>query len=315
MKVIELAEPYAKSEIYPEQIVLALGFFDGVHRGHQAVIKAAKQQAQKMGVKLAVMTFDRHPSAIFQQRDPQKIQYLTPITEKLALFEKFGADIAYVVKFDEKLAYLKPQEFIDKYVVGLNAVGITAGSDYTYGPHTVANMKNLPKYAKNRFEIQTVELLKEDEKVGSTGIREALANGKVELAAHYLGYVYQTTGKVVHGFERGRQIGFPTLNIETSPAKQLPAVGVYAVEVGLDGKRYHGMASIGYNETFGDDLAKTLDVNLFDFSAMVYGKKVTVYWKNYLRPMVKFNSIAELIAQLEADKQHSEALLNVQNEN
>lgn len=268
-----------------------------------------------MGVKLAVMTFDRHPSAIFQQRDPQKIQYLTPITEKLALFEKFGADIAYVVKFDEKLAYLKPQEFIDKYVVGLNAVGITAGSDYTYGPHTVANMKNLPKYAKNRFEIQNVELLKEDEKVGSTGIREALANGKVELAAHYLGYVYQTTGTVVHGFERGRQIGFPTLNIETSPAKQLPAVGVYAVEVGLDGKRYHGMASIGYNETFGDDLAKTLEVNLFDFSAMVYGKKVTVYWKNYLRPMVKFNSIAELIAQLEADKQHSEALLNVQNEN
>ena len=81
------------------------------------------------------------------------------------MFEKFGADIAYVVKFDEKLAYLKPQEFIDKYVVGLNAVGITAGSDYTYGPHTVANMKNLPKYAKNRFEIQTVELLKEDEKL------------------------------------------------------------------------------------------------------------------------------------------------------
>lgn len=240
---------------------------------------------------------------------------MTTIAEKLALFETFGADIAYVVKFDEKLAYLKPQEFIDKYVVGLNAIGITAGSDYTYGPHTVANMKNLPKYAKNRFEIQTVELLKEDEKVGSTGIREALANGKVELADHYLGYVYQTTGKVVHGFERGRQIGFPTLNIETSPAKQLPAVGVYAVEVGLDGKRYHGMASIGYNETFGDDLAKTLEVNLFDFSAMVYGKKVTVYWKNYLRPMVKFNSIAELIAQLEADKQHSEALLNVQNEN
>ena len=85
MKVIELAEPYAKSEIYPEQIVLALGFFDGVHRGHQAVIKAAKQQAQKMGVKLAVMTFDRHPSAIFQQRDPQKIQYLTPITEKISI--------------------------------------------------------------------------------------------------------------------------------------------------------------------------------------------------------------------------------------
>ena len=231
MKVIELAEPYAKSEIYPGKIVLALGFFDGVHRGHQAVIKAAKQKAQKMGAKLAVMTFDRHPSAIFQQRDPQTIQYLTTIAEKLALFEKFGADIAYVVKFDEKLAYLKPQEFIDKYVVGLNAVGITAGSDYTYGPHTVANMKNLPKYAKNRFEIQTVELLKEDEKVGSTGIREALASGKVELAAHYLGYDYQTTGTVVHGFERGLQIGFPTLNIETSLAKQLPAVGVYAVEV------------------------------------------------------------------------------------
>ena len=305
MKVIELAEPYDKSVIYPGKIVLALGFFDGVHRGHQAVILAAKEQAKRLSAKLAVMTFDRHPSVIFQRKDPANLQYLTPLEEKLAHFKALGADLAYVVKFDEKLAHLAPQAFIDKYVVGLNAVGITAGQDYTYGPHELANMQNIAKYAKDRFEINCVALLEDGGKVGSTSIRAALDKGEVERAEKYLGYPYETTGIIVHGFERGRKIGFPTLNIETSNDKRLPAPGVYAVEVKFNETKesFVGMASIGYNETFGQDLAKTLEVNLFDFSDMVYGKKVTVSWKKYLRPMVKFATVDELIAQLKIDKQ------------
>lgn len=309
MKVIELAEPYTKEQIDDTKIALALGFFDGVHRGHQEVLKKAKQQAKKLNAKLAVMTFDRHPSQIFKAPAEQTVSYLTTLQEKLALFEEFGADIIYVVKFDEKLAYLKPQEFVDKYIVGLNAVGITAGADYTYGPHDIANMKNLPNYAKGRFEIQVVDLLKDNEKVGSTAIRKALAKGDLKTVKQCLGYAYQTSGKVVHGFERGRKIGFPTLNIDVSSDKKLPAVGVYAVTVKIDAKIYQGMASIGYNETFGENLSKTLEVNLFDFSQMVYDKDVTVIWQAYLRPMKKFAGIDELIAQLQTDKRDAKRVL------
>lgn len=315
MKVIELAEPYTTNAIAPEPIVLALGFFDGVHRGHQAVIKTAAKKAQELGVKLAVMTFDQHPSVIFQKKKAKDLRYLTTLAEKLACFEELGADIAYVVKFDENLAYLSPQTFVDKYIVGLHAKAVVAGKDYTYGPKEKANMQTLLLHAKGRFEVITVELLQEKTKIGSTTIRRALEQGDLPLVARQLGHPYTTKGIVVHGFERGRKLGFPTLNIETTTTKKLPAVGVYAVKVKLDGdpKQYLGMASIGYNETFGDDLAKTLEVNLFDFSQMVYGKEVTVFWEEKLREMVKFSGVEELIAQLEEDEANAKKIFQRKN--
>lgn len=310
MEVIDLAEPYMANEIASEPIVLALGFFDGVHRGHQAVIKTAAKKARQLGVKLAVMTFDQHPSVIFQKKKAKELRYLTTLKEKLACFEALGADLAYVVKFDENLAYLSPQTFVDKYIVGLHAKAVVAGKDYTYGPKEKANMQTLPLHAKGRFEVVTVDLLQEEKKIGSTSIRKALEKGDLALVTRQLGRCYTTKGVVVHGFERGRKLGFPTLNIETATAKKLPAVGVYAVKVKIadDPNVYFGMASIGYNETFGDDLAKTLEVNLFDFSQMVYGKEVTVFWEEKLRAMVKFSSVKELVAQLEQDKSDAQKI-------
>lgn len=315
MKVIELAEPYMTNTVAKEPIVLALGFFDGVHRGHQAVIKTAAKKAQQLGVKLAVMTFDQHPSVIFQKKRAQDLRYLTTLDEKLTCFEELGADIAYIVKFDEELAYLSPQTFVDKYIVGLHAKAVVAGQDYTYGPKEKANMQTLPLHAKGRFEVVAVDLLQEETKIGSTAIRKALDQGDLALVTRQLGHPYTTKGVVVHGFERGRKLGFPTLNIETKANKKLPAVGVYAVKVKLADtpKEYMGMASIGYNETFGADLAKTLEVNLFDFSKMVYGKKVTVFWEEMIREMVKFSGVAELVAQLEKDKANVEKIFRRKN--
>lgn len=309
MKIVKLKEPYDKNAIVDSPIVLALGFFDGVHRGHQEVIKRAIEKGKSLGVKVAVMTFDRHPKIIFQNIDGEKFKYLTMLDEKLEHFKNLGVDIAYVVKFDENLAYLSPQDFIDKYVVGLHAICVVAGQDYTYGKHDIANMDTISDFAKGRFEIITVDhLQRNDQKISSTQIRKDLDNGNVEAANLLLGYQYENHGTVEHGFKRGRKIGFPTLNVSIPKNERILGEGVYAVKVKIDKDNlwYEGMASIGHNETFGDDLEKTVEINLFNFDKSVYGEKVIVKWYKFLREMVKFDSVEELIDQLNKDKRDTE---------
>lgn len=309
MEIVKLKEPYDKNAIIDSPIVLALGFFDGVHRGHQKVIKRAIEKGKSLGVKVAVMTFDRHPKIIFQNIDGEKFKYLTMLDEKLEHFKNLGVDIAYVVKFDENLAYLSPQDFIDKYVVGLHAICVVAGQDYTYGKHDIANMDTISDFAKGRFEIITVDhLQRNDQKISSTQIRKDLDSGNVEAANSLLGYQYENHGTVEHGFKRGRKIGFPTLNVSIPKNERILGEGVYAVKVKIDKDNlwYEGMASIGHNETFGDDLEKTVEINLFNFDKSVYGEKVIVKWYKFLREMVKFDSVEELIDQLNKDKRDTE---------
>lgn len=309
MKIVKLKEPYDKNAIVDSPIVLALGFFDGVHRGHQEVIKRAIEKGKSLGVKVAVMTFDRHPKIIFQNIDGEEFKYLTMLDEKLEHFKNLGVDIAYVVKFDENLAYLSPQDFIDKYVVGLHAICVVAGQDYTYGKHDIANMDTISDFAKGRFEIITVDhLQRNNQKISSTQIRKDLDSGNVEAANLLLGYQYENHGTVEHGFKRGRKIGFPTLNVSIPKNERILGEGVYAVKVKIDKDNswYEGMASIGHNETFGDDLEKTVEINLFNFDKSVYGEKVIVKWYKFLREMVKFDSVEELIDQLNKDKRDTE---------
>lgn len=309
MKIVKLKEPYDKNAIVDSPIILALGFFDGVHRGHQEVIKRAIEKGKSLGVKVAVMTFDRHPKIIFQNIDGEKFKYLTMLDEKLEHFKNLGVDIAYVVKFDENLAYLSPQDFIDKYVVGLHAICVVAGQDYTYGKHDIANMDTISDFAKGRFEIITVDhLQRNNQKISSTQIRKDLDSGNVEAANLLLGYQYENHGTVEHGFKRGRKIGFPTLNVSIPKNERILGEGVYAVKVKIDKDNswYEGMASIGHNETFGDDLEKTVEINLFNFDKSVYGEKVIVKWYKFLREMVKFDSVEELIDQLNKDKRDTE---------
>lgn len=309
MKIVKLKEPYDKNAIVDSPIVLALGFFDGVHRGHQEVIKRAIEKGKSLGIKVAVMTFDRHPKIIFQNIDGEKFKYLTMLDEKLEHFKNLGVDIAYVVKFDENLAYLSPQDFIDKYVVGLHAICVVAGQDYTYGKHDIANMDTISDFAKGRFEIITVDhLQRNNQKISSTQIRKDLDSGNVEAANLLLGYQYENHGTVEHGFKRGRKIGFPTLNVSIPKNERILGEGVYAVKVKIDKDNswYEGMASIGHNETFGDDLEKTVEINLFNFDKSVYGEKVIVKWYKFLREMVKFDSVEELIDQLNKDKRDTE---------
>lgn len=304
MKVIDIQPPLQASAAPPQPIVLTLGFFDGVHRGHQAVIQAGKRVALEKKLPLAVMTFDMHPAIVYRGVAKTAIRYLSTREEKIALMQQFGVDLLYFVHFTSAFAALSPQAFVDDYLVGLKAAAVVAGFDYTYGKRAVANMALLPEYARGRFEVVSVPKLAEDgKKVSSTRIRDALDRGDIDTANELLGYVYLTTGKVVHGEARGRLLGFPTINLTTLGQQRLPGIGIYAVTVKVDDTWYLGMASIGRNVTFGDDRAVTLEINLLDFNQMIYGKTVQVRWYHYLRGEVKFAGADALIAQLKTDEQ------------
>ena len=311
MEIIEIHHPYAPDEIPSDHVVLALGFFDGVHRAHQKVINRGREEANKRGLKLAAMTFNHHPSIVFQKINPHEMRYLTTLEQKIEHMEALGVDYLYVVEFTSHFASLKPQAFVDQYMVGLNAEVVVAGFDYTYGPKDLATMAALPEYCQDRFEIIAVEKQMESElKIGSTEIRQFMALGDMENAARYLGYVYELSGIVVHGDKRGRLLGFPTANIKVSYMSRLPRKGVYAVKIRVADKWFLGMAQIGYNISFEQDRDLTIEVNILDFDQDIYGEQVDVQWYSYLSDEIKFDGIDGLIAQLEQDRADTREYFN-----
>lgn len=313
MQTIQIRHPYDKNQIPTAEVVLVLGFFDGVHRGHQQVIATGKKIAQEKGLKLAVMTFNQHPAVVFQ-KFTQPIQYLSTLKEKEKLMASCGVDVLYEVAFTSQFAALAPQAFVDQYIVGLHAKYVVAGFDYTYGKKAVANVQQLPDYAQGRFETVVVDKLEDQgEKISSTRIRQLLSAGKVETAAKLLGYVYQTPGVVIHGDARGRELGFPTANIQITPQRLLPKEGVYACELAVGGKWYPAMGSIGHNDTFGPNRELTVEINILDFDEAIYGEQVAVAWNAFLREQVAFSSAEELITQLKADEQATRAYFEQHN--
>lgn len=303
MKVIKFRHPYTKDIVPDEDVVLVLGFFDGVHKGHQKVIETGRKIADKQGLKLAVMTFNQHPSIVFQKVKPNEMKYLTNLEQKNQLMANLGVDYLYVVEFTSLFASLSPQAFVDQYIVDLHAKYAVAGFDYTYGPKDVADMNHLPQYSKGRFEVVAVSKETQDgSKVSSTRIRESLDQGDMETAASLLGYTYEIDGTVVHGDARGRTLGFPTANIKTESTTRLPKEGVYASEIKVGNKWYPAMGSIGHNDTFEKGRQLTVEVYILDFAQDIYGEQVSVRWNHLLRDQVAFNSADELVQQLKNDE-------------
>lgn len=287
----------------PVRQVVAMGFFDGVHLGHQAVIKRAKAEADALGVKLAVLTYDPHPSVAFKALT-EPLKYLTVVKQKAQLLETLGVSEMYKMQFTSQLAGLSPQVFVDEVLMQLNPVAVVAGFDHLYGSDkNQANMANLAIYAKARFDVIIVPEFDDlGLKIGSSKIRSALCVGDMQTVNRQLGRIYHTTGIVVHGEARGRELGFPTANVLTPELEWLPGIGIYAVKISIAGQWHIGMASIGRNVTFGDNRPITVEINILDFNQAIYGEDVTVAWHHHLRGEVKFNQVDDLIAQLEKDK-------------
>lgn len=311
MQVIRVHHPLDKKIVPAGPVVLAMGFFDGVHRGHQEVILQAKRIAKKRGLPLAVLTYSHAPGIAYRQY-PGGFKYLSTTSRKLDLLEQLGADLVYLVSFTSSFASLAPQDFVDQYLVAFHSQVVVAGFDHTYGPADIASMDRLPDYAQGRFAVVTVPKFVTPgaaEKVGSRTIRQLIDQGKVALANQELGYYYQTTGLVVHGLARGRTLGFPTINVETPTPERLPGIGVYAVDVMIGDRWYGGMASVGHNITFGDHNQLTVEIYLFDFDRMVYGEEVKVRWYQFLRGERKFAGAAELVAQMKQDEAESRIIV------
>ncbi len=291
--------------------VMALGYFDGIHRGHQKVISTAKQIAVEMGVDASVMTFYPHPSVVLGRSTPQT-EAITPLDDKIDLIEQLGIDVLYIVKFDPTIAGLTPQQFVDDYIIALSVVHVVAGFDFTYGSKGRGTMDSLPFHARNKFNQTIVDKVsKHDEKVSSTLIRSYIREGAVENIKGVLGRHYTVKGTVVQGDQRGRTIGFPTANVDLKGDYIVPLTGVYAVRMKAEDSWMNGVCNIGYKPTFYDDKPEhpSLEVHVFDYEGNLYGQEVMVEFHKKIRGEVKFPSVDALIQQINQDSEEARRIL------
>lgn len=304
MQTIRLTYPhtYEKNEL--QETVAAIGFFDGIHQGHQAVITKAVKEAKAHGKESAVITFHPHPSVVLKSPEKQ-IKYLTPLEEKEALLKKLNVDRLYIINFNKELSTLSPELFLQHFIIDLHITHLIAGYDFTFGHKGAGNMGNIDSYLQDACSTTVIKkVAMEGEKVSSTSIRNLLMDGKVDEVQKQLGRHYIAKGKVIEGDKRGRKLGFPTANLQISDDKLLPKQGVYAVEVIYQNELYIGMANLGVKPTFvKDELKPTVEVFIFDFDQSIYGEELTVIWHEYIRAEQKFNGVEEIIAQLTKDEE------------
>ena len=287
---------------YDRPCVVALGTFDGLHRGHMDVIRTAWEEAHRTDALLAVFTFSNHPFACFRpDRVPPAL--ITP-AQKQALLRDLGVDVLVDVPFDLSVARIAPEAFLEQLQV-LGYSCLVVGNNFTYGLRGAGTVDTLAASAQRLgFKLMVRQLVSDGATIiSSTAIRRLIAEGDVQEAAHMLGRSYSLTGAVASGNQRGRLLGFPTANLELADYNQaIPLAGVYAVQVLHSGQRYGGMANIGTNPTFGDVAKPRLETHIFDFNENIYGQEITVQFIARIRGEVKFSSIEALTNQLAQDK-------------
>lgn len=302
VEVIRITHPFNQFENHQHPKVMALGFFDGLHLGHQKVIQTAIQKAKQLQIKSAVMTFDPHPRVVLGLSD-KPMKCITPLEEKIRLMEELGVDYLYIVNFDRSFASLLPEDFIEQYIISFNVKHVVAGFDYTYGKFGKGNMETMIVHAKGRFEVTVVEkLTSAGVKVSSSHIRHLLEEGHTDEVPQFLGRHYVTKGTVIHGDKRGRTIGFPTANIQMEEDYFLPKKGVYSVRIKVKNQWHFGVCNIGYKPTFhSDNFVLSVEVYILDFNDEIYNEPVVVEWHGRIRDEKKFSGIDELKAQLTRD--------------
>jgi len=285
-----------------EPTVLVLGYFDGIHLGHKALFERARKVADERGLTVTVLTFPESPRLAFSRFTPELLLHLTSQEQRYLLLEKNGVDQLVMTPFTSEFASNTPAEFIERYVKGLNAQALVAGFDYHFG-NCRADVQDLMELFDGQVEIVS-EVSLSGEKVSSTRIRQAIQSGDVSLANQLLGYPFMTEGIVVHGDARGRTIGYPTANLAPFDRVHLPSEGVYVAEVEVDGKRYRAMTSVGKNVTF-DGTELRIEAHIFGFDRFIYGEKMTIFWLEKIRDMVKFDGIEGLMEQMKSDESYA----------
>ncbi|MFT4752680.1 MAG: riboflavin kinase/FMN adenylyltransferase [Salibacteraceae bacterium] len=297
--------------VAPEFPVITTGTFDGVHEGHMKILSRIKALAKKHNGETVVVSFDPHPRSVIHPH--LEIKLIHTIEEKIERLEEAGIDHFVIIPFTLAFSRTTSFEFVRDILVNtLNAKLLVIGYDHQFGRNREGSVKELEEYAMTYgFQIEQIQAETfEDINISSTKIRKALNEGNFEIANQFLGYAFMLTGTVIHGNKLGNSIGFPTANIHIeSSFKLIPASGVYVVHILVGNRTYGGMLNIGSKPTVNLTTEKSIEVNIFDFEADVYGKTIQVYFQHRIRNEQKFDSLDELKKQLARDKETSIKLL------
>jgi len=286
-----------------KKTILTLGTFDGVHIGHKKILERITQNTENGKYESLVLTFFPHPRMVLQEKS--EIKLLNTISEKSKLLEETGIENLVIHPFNENFSRLTAEEFVHSILVDqFHIQKIIIGHDHRFGRNRTANIDDLIAFgAEYGFEVEQISAQEiQDVSVSSTKIRKALDEGNIALANDYLGYPYFLSGEVVKGKQLGRTIGFPTANIHIEEDyKKIPKNGVYIVKTLIDNAAVFGMMNIGFNPTVNGE-KQTIEVNLFDFDADIYGQKLEISLLEYIREEQKFGSVDLLKEQLNRDK-------------
>ena len=301
------------SEVSPSKnTVLTLGTFDGVHLGHRKIIDEVVKKAALSEGRSFLITFYPHPRKIISRAN--NIELLSTPSEKAKMAESLGIENMLIVKFTKEFSQLSPDKFIEKYIVdGIGAKKVVIGYDHHFGKGRGGDINSLKKKGKDSgFKVTVIPAFDIDGiTVSSTKIRSAISEGDINLANKYLGRFYSFSGKVVLGDKRGRELGFPTANLEVENTdKLLPAIGIYAVEIIVKEKKHFGLLSVGKRPTFHTSGEIVPEVYIYDFDENIYDEFVTINIVERIRGEEKFSTADELIKQMNNDKKIGIEILN-----
>ncbi len=291
-----------------ENAVLTVGTFDGLHLGHQFIVEKLKNRAEFLNAQTTLVTFNPHPQIVLKSPDKPDLKILTTVDEKIEILRTFDIDRLLVIEFTHEFSKTTPVEFVKKVLyetVGFKEM--VTGHDHAFGKDRQGDFETLKKLAQElEFSVTELGPFKiEEDLVSSTKIRTLLLGGDIKSANKLLGRNYFVNGKIVGGEGRGRDLNFPTANIELdSGDKLIPGDGVYAVYAFLGSKKVAGMMNIGVRPTFVSG-ARVMEVNLFDFHETIYGRKIKIEFVDRIRDEKKFSGPDELVAQLKKDQERS----------
>lgn len=288
-------------------ICACIGYFDGVHRGHQELIRETIAMARQKHCENALITFDPDPAVVIHNLD--MAQHITTLRQKISLAYQYGIENIYILKFTPEMCRMPVEEFEQRILLKMNLQGLICGFDYHYGYMGKGSAADLKE--RMPFPVEVVASVDEEgEKISSTRILRLIRQGDVAAANKLLGHDFEIIGRVVHGRGKGHQLGFPTANINVSPEYVQPRTGVYAGYAIVHNRLYEAMINYGHNPTINYRSDLSLEAHLLDFREDIYGAQIRIRFMQYMRPEQKFQSAGNLRMQLEQDVQNVRLLLN-----
>ena len=292
----------------PGPSLATVGSYDGVHIGHQHLLRQMKESADKLGYHASLVTFYPQPKAVLAPHLP--VRYLTTPTEKIILLNGLGLDLTAILPFTHETSLTSATEFVEALVTHLRVRQLWVGPDFAMGRNREGDIPALRQIGKKMgFEVHVVEpLIWDGEVVSSTRIRYLLTRGEIRQATTLLGRYPSITGQVMHGAQRGRLLGFPTANLSVLPERAIPADGVYACFVWVDRKRYPTVTNIGIRPSFAG-AERMVEAHLLDFSGDLYGLDLKMEFVERLRPEIRFENLEELVTQIRSDAERTAELL------